>query len=268
MRTLLSAILFRRRRIGMLGAAFAGIGYFGFSSARADSVSIANPVAMPSTVSLSTGTLDWAHYATTNPPSDGVVFSTFDHPLGTRFSSVTGINGSLEGYDATANAPVITWNGGTPDATGSSRSWEFNTNNNAASGETFSYDLAPGSKLIHLYVDGYNGTSATPLTVEVQAFLSSGANATNTSPLPAFWLPDSSEDGDFAITAINSTQSDETLTLNYFQPASQNGSAGNGSNVGIFGVTASAVPEPGSISFLSVAGLSMLRRGRKPNTST
>jgi hypothetical protein len=166
----------------------------------------------PGKTELSTGTLDWAHYATANPPSDGVVFSTFDHPLGTRFSSISGINVNLEGYDATANAPVITWTGGTPDATDSSRSWKFNSDNNAASGETFSYDLAHGSKLIHLYVDGYNGTSATPLTVKVHTFLSSGANATNTSPLPAFWLQNSSEDGDFAITAINSTQNDETLT--------------------------------------------------------
>jgi hypothetical protein len=50
--------------------------------------------------------------------------------------------------------------------------------------------------------------------------------------------------------------------VNYFQPATKNGSVGNGSNVGIFGVTASAVPEQASASFLSIAGLAMLRRRR------
>lgn len=235
-----------------------------------DSITISNPTAVASTVDLTAGTNDWAHYAISNDTtSNGSVGMVFDHPSATHFSSLSGVDGMLNGFDVMTEAPLLTWTGGTPDATGSSHSWVFNTNNSASdAGLSFTYSMAPGQTILNLYVNAYTDAILTPLPVELQARLASGANAQNTANLPVFWDGSTEQDGDYAIDVVNTTAAAETLTVTYAQTVSQNGPTNNGSNPGIFGVTATTVvPEPASLGLLLSGALGLTTRRRCRETA-
>jgi hypothetical protein len=237
------------------------------NTSRGDSVSIGNPTAITSPVDLTAGTNDWAHYAiSSDTTSNGDVGMVFDHPASTNFSNVSGVNGGLGAYDVTdPTAPLLTWTGGTPDATGSSHSWVFNSNNFAAgAGLSITYPVSPGQTILKLYVNAYTDAVLTPLPVELQASLSSGANAQNTSNLPAFWGNGTTQDGDYTIGVTNTSSAAETLTVTFSQRVSQNGPSGNGSNPGIFGVTATTiVPEPVGFGLLTTTAMATLMRRRR-----
>jgi hypothetical protein len=231
-----------------------------------DTVTIANPVTAPATVNLSSGATDWAHWANPGDPGAGVVAPTFDHPTSTNFSNVSGVDGSLTGYDATSGPPDFTWSGGTPDSTGSSHSWNYNPNSIAGAGETFTFLVPTGHSLLNVYAEDYAGTALAPLPVQLQATLTSGANATNATSLPTFYDASINQQGDYVVNVQNNTGSSETLTVTFTQTAVQNGS-GFPSNTGLYGVSdVTVVPEPAS-AMAVLGGMSFfgLRRRRRQN---
>jgi len=229
-----------------------------------DTVTIANPVTAPATVNLSSGATDWAHWANPGDPGAGVVAPTFDHPTSTNFSNVSGVDGSLTGYDATSGPPDFTWSGGTPDSTGSSHSWNYNPTSGVGAGESFTFQVAPGHELLNVYAEDYSGTLTTPLPVKLLASLTSGASASNTTSLPTFYDGTYDQQGDYVINVQNNSGAAETLTVTFTETAIQNGS-GNNSNTGLYSATdLTTVPEPatgmivlGALSFFG------LRRGRR-----
>jgi hypothetical protein len=252
------------QRLVLTGLVFCAATYCA-SESQADSISIANPTAFPSPVNLSAAGQDWAHWAQPNNPGGGEVSMVFDHAATTSFSNVSGVNGTLSGWSTPGvGDPEMTWAGGVPDSTGDSQSWVFNTNSVVNSGLQFTYNAAPGATVIDVYVNAYTGITNSPLPVEMQAALSSGVTATNTTNLPVFWAP-TEQDGVYAISVVNSSTSTEGLTLTFSQT-----SAVNYSNVGLFGASAapavSAVPLPSAVyaggTLFGCVGLLRFRRRR------
>ncbi len=235
-------------------------------SQAADGVSISNPTIAPASVNLSSGKTDWAHWANPGDPGAGVVSATFDHPSTTGFSNVSGVDGPLTGYDALTGPPDFTWSGGTPDATGNTHSWNYNPNSIIGAGETFTFTAVPGHELLNVYAEDYSGTQSAALPVQLQASLTSGASATNTTSLPTFYDGTFDQQGVYAINVQNNSGVNETLTVTFTETAVQNGS-GFASNTGLYGVTdVTVVPEPAS-GMLVLGGLSLLglRRRRTPS---
>jgi hypothetical protein len=218
-------------------------------------------------VNLSSGSTDWAHWANPGDPQNGVVAQTFDHPTITNFSAISGVDGPLTGFDTNPGPPDFTWAGGTPDATGSSHSWNYNPNSLVGAGETFTFQVVPGHSLLNVYAEDYAGTALSPLPVQLQATLSSGPSATNTTSLPTFYDGSINQQGDYQVNVQNNTSSSETLTVTFTQTAVQNGS-GFASNVGLYGVTdTTVVPEPAtSVALLGILGFFGMRRRRHSQT--
>ena len=239
-----------RKRILIAGSVLAAL--FGTArSGRGDAVTISDPVVFASPVTLSSGTSDWVYYGVPNDPtSNGNSNIGYEHAAATNFSNVSAIQANLNGFDNTASGyPLFNWSGGSPDSTGSSHSWaydEFSSGN----GLTFSLLVAPGSETVSVYANNF-----APLSYELEASLSSGASAPpDTASLPGNADLDHHY-GVYTIGVANTSAVTETLTVAFIQTNS-NGNA----NIGLYGASVAAVPEPASTGIAVIGCMGILAR--------
>jgi hypothetical protein len=253
--------------IGAAVLAMAAVVAVSGGAAQADMVTVNAPMAIPlpsGGLSLSTGTLDWAHWGEPGDASPGNTFTPiiFDHATTTGFSALTfsGYSIAATGYNpgVTTGNPQFTWSGGTPDVTGSTYSFGNQDVASLATTVTFTLSVAADtSEVLSVYANTYDGGS-TGVEEELQATLStSGTTGYNTAALPTG--PDSEhQQGVYAVDISNTTLANETLTVNYFR------TSGTSGGLGIYAATVTPTPEPTTLAVLAAAsvGLLLLKRRR------
>jgi hypothetical protein len=236
-------------------AAALGIYFSVPAPSRGDSVSISDPAAFAFPVTLSSGTSDWAYYGLPNDPTPpgGPVSIGFEHPVSTHFSNISAVLGGLNGFDTTSSGyPSFNWTGGSPDSTGSSHVWVYD-DHQTNDGLTFTLLVSPGDSVVDVYANIF-----APIPIEFDASLSSGASAIpNTAALPGSADADHHY-GVYAIDVTNTSAVPETLTVKFIQTSS-NGNA----NIGLYGASVTAVPEPATLSVLMFGSVAILARRRR-----
>lgn len=239
---------------GVVLAGALGIVFSLPAPSRGDSVTISDPTTFTFPVTLSSGTSDWAYYGLPNDPSQGGSVSIgFEHPVSTHFSNISATQDGLNGFDTTSsNYPSFNWTGGSPDSTGSSHVWVYD-DHQTNDGLTFTLLVSPGDSIVNVYANSF-----APIPIELDASLNSGVSAVpNTTALPGSADADHHY-GVYAIDVTDTSAVPETLTVKFIQ-TSANGNA----NIGLYGASVTAVPEPATLSVLTLGSLAVLARRRR-----
>ncbi len=242
-----------------LVAAMAVAGLTGATPARADVVTIANPVAIPSTVNLSAGTTDWADFGGPSNVGNGGITPTFNSAVNTAFSNVTQVNAaptSPTGYAQGSPYPLFSWSNGTPTSTASdSDEYAIDTGGIVGDSLQFTYNVAGNSsELVNVYVSSYDEGSGNVLPVSLTAQLGSDTAVINSSNMP-FVVDGFHQDGLYGISVQNTSSSSQMLTVTFAQTAT-------GGSTGMYAASASPVPEPATLGLfgIGVLGLLLLKR--------
>lgn len=212
--------------------------------AAAPSSSAASPI------DISSGASDWVYYGLSASGTVSPITPATMAGGPNSFGALTG-NDLVDGYfsSSTTIQPAtglnfLSFSGGTTVSSDTSNIYAYSSF--TPSSFSFTQTLLGASETMNVYLNDYNANH------DISASLSSGGSYTNTDAT----LPQSGIAGVLTLSITGSPG--DTLTF-----TDTGVSTGSFANIGIQGVTVTAVPEPAPLCLLAVAGsLFLITRGR------